>query len=119
MVASASTGAQAPAVQGKPAAAAAMAKDEITAFAKIHVAISTAHDSIDAQLAQPKNKKAELQMQLQDKLRAQIEEILHHSGMSEADYRRKTYVVSTDPEVRKTFDAVVAQLTGVPTPGQV
>ena len=96
-----------------------MGREEIAALAKVHVAISQAHDSADVQLAQARNKTVQAQKQLQEKLRAQIEEILHHSGMTEEEYRHKTYVVSTEPAVRKTFDSVVAQLTGVPTPGQV
>ena len=39
--------------------------------------------------------------------------------MTEEEYQRKTFIVSTDQTVRKTFDGAVAQLTGVPTPGQV
>jgi hypothetical protein len=96
-----------------------MTKDEITAFAKVQVAISQAHDSADAQLAAARNKKDNVQAQLQEKLRAQIAEILHHGGMTEEEYQRKTFIVSTDQQIRKTFDGVVAQLTGVPTPGQV
>jgi hypothetical protein len=96
-----------------------MGKDELSAFAKVHLAIAVAHDSIDAQLAQPRNKTKDAQKQLQDKLRTEIDEILHHSGMTREEYQRKTYVVSTDAEARKTFDAIIAQITGVPTPGQV
>jgi hypothetical protein len=96
-----------------------MGKDELTAFAKVHLAIATAHDSADAQLAQPRNKTRDAQKQLQDKLRRDIEEILHHNGMTREEYQRKTYLVSTDGETRKAFDGIVAQITGVPTPGQV
>jgi len=96
-----------------------MSKDEITAFAKVQVAISAVHDSADAQLAASRNKKDNVQTQLQEKLRTQIADILHHSGMTEDEYKRKTFIVSTDQAVRKTFDVAVAQLTGVPTPGQV
>jgi len=96
-----------------------MSKDEITAFAKVQVAISQAHDSADAQLAAARNKKDVVQTQLQEKLRTQIADILHHNGMTEDEYKRKTFIVSTDQTVRKTFDVAVAQLTGVPTPGQV
>lgn len=110
--------AQAPA-STQASAPASMGKEEITAFAKVQVAIGAAHDSIDAQLAAARNKTGQAQTQLQEKLRAQIAEILHHNGMSEEDYRRKTYAVSTNPEIRKAFDGAVAQLTGVPTPGQV
>jgi hypothetical protein len=65
------------------------------------------------------NKKGQAQEQLQAKLQTQIDEILHHAGMSEKDYRAKTFIVSTDPESRKQFDEIVAKLTGVPTPGQL
>jgi hypothetical protein len=39
--------------------------------------------------------------------------------MTEQDFERKTYLVSTDAEARLTFDTVIAQLTGQPTPGKV
>jgi hypothetical protein len=103
---------------GLAQAAPAMGREELTAFAKVHLAIEQAHDSMQVQLASPRNKKEEMQKALQDKLRAQIEEILHHSGMTEAEYERKTFLVSTDAPTRKTFDSVVVALTGAPLPGQ-
>jgi hypothetical protein len=112
LVAQAATQAAAPAQPAK------MSPDEIKAFAKVQVAISQAHDSIDAQLAQARNKTGQAQTDLQNKLRTQIAEILQKNGMTEADYQRKTFIVSTDQESRKAFDGIVAQLTGVPTPGQ-
>jgi hypothetical protein len=96
-----------------------MGKDELTALAKVRVAISIAQDSIDAQLAQARNKTLAAQQGLRDKFRGQVEEIFHHSGMTEADYNRKTFLVSSDTTTRRTFDTIVAQLTGVPTPGQI
>ena len=96
-----------------------MGRDELTAFAKIEVAIGQARDSVQAQLAQARNKTPQAQQQLRDKLRTQIDDILHHSGVSEDEYRRKTYLVSSDSILRKTFDSVLVKLTGVPTPGQV
>ncbi len=115
--------AQTPPVAAQAAQSAApagkMSKDELTTFAKVQIAIGVAHDSVDAEMALPGNKKNEVQKQLQDKLQNQVEEILHHAGMTEHDYQAKTFAVSTDPESRKSFDAIVAQLTGVPTPGQL
>jgi hypothetical protein len=108
-----------PAQSQASAPAPQMSRDELSAFARVHLAIAQAHDSIDAELALPRNKTAQAQKQLQDKLRTQIEEILHHGGMSEGEYQRKTYLVSTDGEARKTFDGIIAQMTGVPTPGQM
>jgi len=99
--------------------ATATPREEITAFAKVHLAVSLARDSIQLQLAQPGNKKPETQKQLQEKLQTQIAEILHHAGMTEQEFDRKTYLVSTNAEARQAFDSVIARLTGQPTPGQV
>jgi len=114
-----SSAAQTPAGAPAQAAPTQMSRDDIAAFAKVQAAIGQARDSIQAQLAQSRNKKAETQQQLRDKLRAQVEEILHHNGMTEEEYQRKTYIVSTDTVVRKIFDSTMVKLTGVPTPGQV
>ncbi len=105
--------------QASPTTTAAMSREEIAAFAKLNISIGQVRDSIQRQLAQPGNKKPEAQKELQEKLRTQVAEALHHAGTTEADFERKTYLVSTDPVVRQAFDSVVAQLTGVPTPGQV
>jgi hypothetical protein len=102
-----------------PQAATAMPREEIAAFAKVHLAVAQARDSIQLQLAQPGNKKPEAQKQLQEKLYAQVAEILHHAGMTQQEFDRKTYLVSTDAATRLAFDTVIAQLTGQPTPGQV
>jgi hypothetical protein len=102
-----------------PQAAGSTSREEITAFARVHLAVAQARDSIQLQLAQPGNKKPETQKQLQEKLRTQVADILHHAGMTEQDFDRKTYLVSTDAEARLTFDTVIAQLTGQPTPGKV
>lgn len=96
----------------------ALSHDELTAFAKVFVAISKAHDSVDALLAMPRNKTPQAQQQLQDALRGQISEIIQRGGMTADEYRRKTYVLSTDGDTRKMFDKMVADMTGVPTPGQ-
>jgi hypothetical protein len=111
--------AQAQAAAPQQAAAGATSREEIAAFAKVHLAVAQARDSIQLQLAQPGNKKPETQKQLQEKLRTQVADILHHAGMTEQEFDRKTYLVSTDAEARLTFDTVIAQLTGQPTPGKV
>jgi hypothetical protein len=101
------------------APAAKLSKDELTALAKVQLAINAAHDSIGVQMSLPGNKKAQVQEELQDKVRTQVAEILQRAGMTERDYQAKTFVVSTDPESRKAFDTIVAQLTGAPLPGQL
>jgi hypothetical protein len=96
-----------------------LGRDEITQLARVQVAITTAHDSIDARFAKAGNKKDKVQAQLQDTLRAQVEEILHHGGLTEAEFRRRTYIVSTDTAARRLYDSLVVVVTGAPLPGQL
>lgn len=112
-------GATQTATQSATAGAAGMTRDELVAFAKLEVAISVARDSAQFQLALARNKTPAMQQQLREKLGAQIAEIIQKAGTTQAEYDRKTFLVSTDAEARKIFDALVAQITGVPTPGQV
>ena len=72
---------------------------------------------MDLQLAMVGNKKPEVQEALKEKLRAQIAEILRHNGMTEAQYKRGTFIVSTDTSLRRTYDGLIVQLTGAPLPG--
>jgi hypothetical protein len=96
-----------------------LSKDELTAYAKVQLAIVAAHDSVGVQMSLAGNKKAEVQEQLKEKVRTQVADILKAAGMSEHDYQAKTFVVSTDPETRRQFDEIVAKLTGAPLPGQL
>ena len=92
-------------------------REDIIALAKLQIAVGAVHDSLGAQLAQPRNKKPEIQTQLQEKLKTQVAEVLQRSGMTDAEYRRRTYVVSADLASRKIFDSVTVVLTGQPLPG--
>ncbi len=96
---------------------AALSKDEIARLAKVQVAIDIAHDSTDLQFAMVGNKKVEVQEALKEKLRTKIADILRQNGMSDAQYKHETFIVSTDAAARKTYDGVVVQLTGAPLPG--
>lgn len=96
-----------------------MSKAEIEAFAKLEVAISTARDTLQARLAMTRNKKDETQKALRDTLVAQVAAILGRAGVTDAEYRKKTYYVSTDMDARKIYDSTMAKLTGAPLPGQL
>jgi hypothetical protein len=95
-----------------------LSRDDIAALARAQVAINAAHDSSNVQLAKPANKKPDVQVQLKDKFRADVAEILHHSGMTNTDFRRRTYLVSVDTGTRRVYDSVVVALTGTSLPGQ-
>jgi hypothetical protein len=96
-----------------------LSKDEVVAFTKVELAISAARDSMQAQFAMARNKKTEILQQLRERLRLQIDSILHRAGMTEAEYNRKTYLVSSDIGARHLFDSVVVALTGAPLPGSL
>ena len=92
-------------------------KDEFAKLAKVQVAIDIAHDSMDLQFAMVGNKKLEVLEALREKLRAQIADILRRNGLTEEQYRKETFIVSTDTTLRRSFDGYVVQLTGAPLPG--
>ena len=96
-----------------------MTKDQIASLAKLEIAIGAARDSAQAQLAMSRNKTPTAQQALRDKLRSQIDGILRQASLTEPEYEKKIFLVGTDTSARRTFDAAVAQLSGVPTPGQV
>jgi hypothetical protein len=100
------------------APAAKLGADEIKALAATHVAMVTVHDSIDAELAQARNKKESAQTELQEKMRKQIAAILAKSQLSDAEFEHRRFLVSSDSSSRRIFDAAVSQLTGVAAPGQ-
>ncbi|MES2523805.1 MAG: hypothetical protein V4617_13955 [Gemmatimonadota bacterium] len=107
----------APAAAG--AAGAAMSEADIRAFAALHVKINALHDSSDAQLAQARNKTLAAQTDLKAKRRKDVAAVIAASGLSDAEYQRRRFLVSTDGETRKVFDVAVAKLTGAPAPGTV
>ena len=109
--------------QSSPAPAArtapAIAPADVIAFAKLSLSVSQVRDSIQKQLAQPRNKTPQAQQQLRDQLATQVTEILHHADVSEDEFRRKTYLVSTDSAARAVFDSTMSKLTGAPLPGRL
>ena len=125
-VASAQASAQAPAAQppAKPAAtapgaAAALSESDIKAFAALHVAINKVVDSVDTHLAQARNKTPIAQQTLREEMRTTVANIIKKSGLTDAEYQRRRFLVSTDSATRSSFDKIVAGLTGAPLPGQV
>ena len=101
------------------AAQVTMTKDELTAFARVYIAVAKARDSADVQFAAVRNKTEEAQKRVQEQLQTLIASILQQAGMSTEEYRRKTFVVSSVDSLRNAFEETISQLTGVPRPGQL
>jgi hypothetical protein len=91
-------------------------QDQLTVFAKAYTAISQRRDQAQAEFAAPKNKKTEAQDQLHEKLRLDIAKIIQDHGLTEDQYKRITYAVSTDLELRKSFDLLMGIAPPAPPP---
>jgi hypothetical protein len=93
--------------------------EQLATFAKAFSAIAQRRDQAQAELAEPKNKKPEAQDQLHEKLRLDVAKLITDHGLTEEQYRRITYVVSTDAEVRKSFDQLLGIAPPAPPPATV
>lgn len=105
------------AAAAQQAPAPAVGATEIAALARTEAAIAKVRDSVNAQLAMPRNKTSSAQQALRDKLLVQTEDVLKKNGLTDAEYRLRTYVVSTDNNARRIYDSVMVIVTGTPLPG--
>ncbi len=105
--------------QATPPAQPVMPRADIIAFARIQIKIDSVRDSLQYEYPQVGNKKPESQASIQERMRKDVDEILHHNGLTPADYQRKVYLVSSDNASRKIYDSVIVALTGLALPGAV
>ena len=96
-----------------------MSRTDVEAFTKVEVEIGAVRDTIQAKLAMTRNKKDEIQAALRDTLATMVAGILKANNLSEADYHKKLFYVSTNGDARHVFDSTFAKLTGQPLPGQL
>jgi hypothetical protein len=108
----------APAAARSQQPAQAMDQEQLTTFAKAFIAIGKVRDEIQAELAKSGNKTEQAQKELQVKLRTQIEHVLHEHNLTEAEFLRRTQLISVNDDMRKTFDDAITRLTGQLTPAQ-
>ncbi|MBC7893859.1 MAG: DUF4168 domain-containing protein [Cytophagaceae bacterium] len=104
-------GTPAPVASQAAASAAGIPTDKLEAFARAHIAIDQVRERANAEFADPRNKKADVQEKLRDKLRDDVRKVLKEQNLTEAEYDRFTMAVSADTAQRRAFDALVAQLT--------
>jgi hypothetical protein len=91
---------------------AALTTDQLKTYAKAYNEIGKLRDRFQAEFAEPRNKKLEAQDQLHAQLRQEVAKVLQSNQLSESEYNRITYVLSTDSKAREIFD----ELIGVPKP---
>ncbi len=120
----AGAGAQQPPVS-KPAAPAAasptsaLSLAEIKAFAEAQIAIAIVLDSSGKQLAQVKNKTPEAQVEMRKRRQDLVATALTKRGLSQEEFERRRFIISTNNQARFQLDSMVATLTGQPLPGRV
>ncbi len=107
--------------QAPPASAAtsSLTVAELQQLATVHVALLKLQDSLNAEMAHPRNKTPEGQERLQVALRTQLSELIEKSGLSADEFRRRRFVVSTNDSLRAAFDNQIVTITGVPAQGAV
>jgi predicted metal-dependent hydrolase len=84
--------------------------ERLTAYAKAHVAITAVREAFAAQLADARNKTPEAQVELRRAVRQRIALVLQEHGMTEAEHRRITYIVSVDADQRSTFERIRTEI---------
>lgn len=92
---------------------------DVRLLAEMHVTLSAVHDSADARAAQAKNKTPDAQAELAKLKREAIAKVIKDKGLTDEQYQRLRYVVSTNADLRAQFDSIVGKLTGAPVPGRV
>ena len=92
---------------------------DVRLLAEMHVTLGAVHDSADARAAQATNKTPDAQAELAKLKREAIAKVIKDKGLTDEQYQRLRYVVSTNAELRAQFDSVVGKLTGAPVPGRV
>ena len=102
---------------GHAPAGPALSREEIALLARAQVAIIAARDSMNVQRAKQANKTAQAQEQLHKQFQAQVGDILQHVGLTDVEYQRRTFLISSDSASRRIFDSVVVAVTGAPLPG--
>ena len=83
----------------------------LDAFAAAHVEVAALRGKAQAELAEPRSKKAEVQILVRAKLQDGTLRALKAHNLTEAEFARLTRLVSTDDALRKQFDEAVARLS--------
>jgi len=108
----------APAARAEAQSAGAQSADStisaaaMESLAKAHIAVTAFRGQMQAELADPKSKKGEVQAQLRDKLQVGIVRILKEHGLTEPEFTRLTRRISTDTATRTVFEETLARLPG-------
>ena len=91
-----------------------LSQAQLTAYATAFAAITAVREKTHAEMALPRNKTDETQRDLREKLHKQVDQILKEQNLTQAQFAKITYVISSDAAQRKTFEAILARIAPKP-----
>jgi hypothetical protein len=87
---------------------------EVEQLVTVHLAVLKVQDSLNTEMAHPRNKTAEGQVKVQEQLREGVSALIAEAGLTPEEFRRRRFVVSTNDSLRTAFEALVSERSGVP-----
>src|SRR5688572_4733670 len=81
--------------------------EQLAVYGKAYAAIAEARDQSQKEFAETRNKTAEAQKELKDKLVKTIAKILQDNKLTQEQYTQITYAISTETELRQAFDKLM------------
>ena len=81
----------------------------IESYVRAHLALAAVRDKEQAELAEPRSKKAEVQAEIRQRYRGLRAEALKGAGYTEAHFTAVTKRISTDDALRGKFEAALAR----------
>ena len=76
---------------------------------RAHLALAAVRDKEQAELAEPRSKKAEVQAEIRQRYRGLRAEALKGAGYTEAQFTAVTKRISTDDALRGKFEGALAR----------
>lgn len=104
-------GASAAATAGTPLSA-----SDVKALATVHVRLLKLQDSLNAEMAHPRNKKPEEQVRLQEALLRAVEATITSAGLTPTEFTRRRSLLATHEATRTAFDEAVVELQAAAAP---
>ncbi|AMW04264.1 hypothetical protein [Gemmatimonas phototrophica] len=94
-----------------PPSATVQADSAVEAHARLHLALNGLRDREQVELAEPKNKKPDLQADIRQRYRALRADSLKAHGATAAQFAAMTQRISGDDALRTVFEAALERLS--------
>lgn len=104
------------ATRAAAAAGAPLSASDVKALATVHVRLLKLQDSLNAEMAHPRNKKPEEQVRLQEALLRAVETAITSAGLTPAEFTRRRSLLATHEATRTAFDEAVVELQAAAAP---